>query len=93
MQIMPKIAAVAVAVLAVGGAGATTAMAASHSSAAPRLVASSDPSSPDHGHSRSHDRSSRDGKSRTVARYTVTDRSKDHRDPSKMEQYRYSELH
>jgi hypothetical protein len=93
MKIMPKIAAVAVTVLALGGAGATTAMAASHGSASPRLAASSDPSRPDHGQSRSHDRSSRDGKSRGETRYAVADRSRGHRDGSKMEQYKYSEIH
>jgi hypothetical protein len=48
MKIMPKLAATAAAVLALGGAGATTAMAATHGHSSPRAVASAEPTSPDH---------------------------------------------
>jgi nucleoside phosphorylase len=54
MKIAPKIAAAAVAALALGGAGAATAMAAGHGGSAGQsgrtaaLVASAEPTSPDH---------------------------------------------
>jgi hypothetical protein len=48
MKITPKIAAAAIAALALGGAGAGTALAAGHSGAATTSVASAEPTSPDH---------------------------------------------
>ena len=47
MRISPKIAAAAVATLAIGGAGAGTALATGHSAAARTAVASAEPTSPD----------------------------------------------
>lgn len=48
MKITPKIAAAAMAALTLGGAGTGTAVAASHSGAAPAAVTSAEPTSPDH---------------------------------------------
>src|SRR5437870_5193970 len=48
MKIAPKIAAAAVAALALGGAGAATALAAGHSGGTATSVASAEPTSPDH---------------------------------------------
>lgn len=48
MKLTPKIASVAVAVLALGGAGISTAVAAGASTHAPARVAQSEPTGPDH---------------------------------------------
>src|SRR5260370_9383164 len=60
MKISPRIATAAVAVLALGGAGAGTAIAASHSTVARTAVASAEPTSPDNDNIQSGDQTGPD---------------------------------
>src|SRR5258708_21873954 len=70
MKISPRIATAAVAVLALGGAGAGTAMAASHSTVARTAVASAEPTSPDNDNIQSGDQTGSDSAS-TVATLAI----------------------